>query len=824
MNISSFMPLLQAVMEPTCLVDPVSQCVLGFNQAAADLIGLEATDLVGRRVTAFLATPEDLVFWQEAAVGVVDRLHSESFVLNAYGLSVPVERHVQRASSDEGSSVYVVGMRDLRRQRQVVDDLEGVVAELRATLDSSTDGILVCDRQGAIRSYNRKFAQLWEIPNELLQHRDDPAIHAHQAQSVTDPVRYLERMSQIEADPKMVTTDLLLMRSGRILERETQPQLTRGISTGRVYTFRDISQRVEAESGLQLAAKVFEFCPDAVFITDADYQILVMNPVCERLTGLSQKRSRKFSARDLFQGTEGQSVFALVEQGLKNQGYWEGELRRRNADMGFLVVYVSWVMVRNEQGEVLHSIGFINDMTEKLLAKEKIEQLAYSDALTGLPNRLLLSKQVDIALEVAQRQGGQFAILFLDLDRFKNINDSMGHAFGDVVLIEVAERIKKCLRDVDTLSRLGGDEFVILLQDAQALGAELVARRLITTLSLPFQTDGMSYSLGASIGVALYPGDGQTLDELSMHADAAMYRVKERGRGNYCFYQTQMNADHLPRMKMDHAMRQALEKNLFRLHYQPQIAMSTGHLIGAEALIRWTDPELGPISPAVFIPIAEESGLIVSIGNWVLGEAVRQAAIWQRTGHPVAVAVNVSALQFQQTDFVERIESALKKEGLHSDLLELELTESILVADADEALARLHALADIGVTLSIDDFGTGYSSLSYLKRFPISKLKIDRSFVMGLPGDDSDRAIVSATIGMARALKLRVIAEGVETEDQRSLLCELNCDSYQGYLCSPGVAPEVFEQLVLKLASPCLDLPPPQITFEALNSSICAAP
>ncbi len=315
-----------------------------------------------------------------------------------------------------------------------------------------------------------------------------------------------------------------------------------------------------------------------------------------------------------------------------------------------------------------------------------------------------------------------------------------------------------------------------------------------------FVLDGMNFSVGCSIGVALYPDDGKTLDELIQYADTAMYRVKERGRGSFRFYQPQMNVDVLSRIKMDHAMRQGMQQGQFRVHYQPQIAIANGQLVGAEALTRWSDAEFGEVSPAVFIQLAEETGFITTIGNWVLEQAVEQAVLWQRAGTPVVVSINVSPLQFQQADFVATVDQALRSAQLPPELLELELTESILVRDADEALERLHALAAIGVRLSIDDFGTGYSSLSYLKRFPIGKLKIDRSFIIGLPQDESDRAIVSATIAMAQALKLAVVAEGVETQAQMDCLRELGCASYQGFLCSPAMPADVFAQWLATLS------------------------
>ncbi|WP_198970094.1 putative bifunctional diguanylate cyclase/phosphodiesterase, partial [Xylophilus sp. ASV27] len=382
----------------------------------------------------------------------------------------------------------------------------------------------------------------------------------------------------------------------------------------------------------------------------------------------------------------------------------------------------------------------------------------------------------------------------LDLDRFKNINDSLGHQFGDRVLVKVAERIEGCLRLADTLCRLGGDEFVIHLHHADAASAEVVARRILEAMGQPFELDDMHFSISCSIGLALYPQDGSTLDDLVRHADTAMFRVKEHGRGSYRFYQPQMNSNLLARMKLDHAMRQAMEEKRFMLHYQPQIHIGSGELVGVEALIRWTDPELGAISPGVFIPLAEESGFIVSIGAWVLEEAVRQAAVWQRAGQAVPVSVNVSALQFRQADFVDRVAAAIDASSLAPSLLELELTESILLQGADEALERLHALAALGVRLAIDDFGTGYSSLAYLKRFPIHRLKIDQSFVRGLPDDESDRAIVSAMTSMGAALRFQMVAEGVETQAQHDCLQALGCELFQGFLCAPGLPADVLTE------------------------------
>jgi len=680
-------------------------------------------------------------------------------------------------------------------------ELERSVADLQATLESTADGILVCDLNGHIRNYNRLFAELWGLPPELLAGHSDAAVYEHLQKSVLDGEHYAKRMTELFKTPSLSSVDGLILRSGRILERVTQPEMSAGKAIGRVFSYRDISLRIGAESQLRLASKVFESSLEAIFITGPELSVIASNPACEKLTSLHKQQLIGTDAKGLFFDPDDKDFFNTISGRLGTEGSWHGRLWLGRPGQSSCAVEVSWVSLRSEQGECLQTIAYFKDLTEELAAQQRIEQLAYSDVLTGLPNRLLLAQRVDFALHIAERNNGQFGIFFLDLDRFKNINDSMGHAFGDRVLIEVAQRIKQRLRDVDTLCRLGGDEFALFLDGVDERGAEIAARRILDALALPFRVDDMSFSVGASIGIALFPQDGRSLDTLIKCADTAMYQVKEQGRGNFRFYQPQMNADILSRMKMEHALRQALQLGRFRLHYQPQICLLTGELRSAEALIRWTDDELGEVSPGVFIPLAEESGLIVQIGDWVLDEAVRQATHWQRTGHPVTVSINVSAMQFQQSNFVERIAGALRSAGLAPHLLELEMTESILVKDANDALDRLHELAALGVGLSIDDFGTGYSSLAYLKKFPISKLKIDRSFVMGLPADESDRAIVSATIGMAQALKLTVVAEGVETCAQRDYLADLKCESFQGFLCSPGLASAEFEKLAAGLPS-----------------------
>lgn len=427
--------------------------------------------------------------------------------------------------------------------------------------------------------------------------------------------------------------------------------------------------------------------------------------------------------------------------------------------------------------------GILRDITERKRAEEQITYLAHHDSLTSLPNRNLLQDRVRQNLARARRNGSKCAILFLDFDRFKNINDSLGHSVGDGVLKEVAERLLGCLREGDTVARVGGDEFVILLSDLEdARPAVAVAQKITTLGTKPYEIEGQKFRLTISIGISLFPEDGEDFESLLKNADSAMYHAKNAGRNTFSFYTEDMNAETLEVLNLERDLQYALENNAFTLHYQPQIDLESGVITGVEALLRWKHPVHGDMSPAVFIPIAEERGLITPIGNWVLETACKQSVEWQKQGlPPIRMAVNISALQLHHVDFYERLANILSSTGMNPELLELELTESAVMQDEQTAQILLQQLKALGLQLAIDDFGTGYSSLSHLKRFPIDKLKIDRSFIKDLPLDMEDGAITQAIIGVGRSLKHKVIAEGVETAEQLSFLQREGCDEMQGF-------------------------------------------
>jgi diguanylate cyclase (GGDEF)-like protein len=448
-------------------------------------------------------------------------------------------------------------------------------------------------------------------------------------------------------------------------------------------------------------------------------------------------------------------------------------------------------MIRLQQANAHLVVATIeaHKLAEQIEAtKVQLDHLAHHDVLTGLPNRILLQDRLNQAIEAACRQGRQLAIMYMDLDQFKHINDSLGHAVGDKLLQSVAQRLMDCARHSDTLSRQGGDEFMALLPYIEnAQGAALCARKMLAALALPHRIDQHELYISVSIGISIYPDDGQDAETQIKNADTAMYHAKESGRNNYKFFKQEMNDRAVQRQSIEVSLRRALERQEFVLHYQPKINLKSSAIIGVEALIRWQHPEQGLLPPEQFISIAEDCGLILPMGRWVLHEACLQARSWQQAGlPPIIVAVNISALEFRNKDFLDNILEVLEETGLEPRYLELELTESILMQDAGSTDSMLHTLADLGIKLAIDDFGTGYSSLSYLRKFPINTLKIDQSFVNHMCNNPDDAAIVSAVINMGKSLKLCVIAEGIESSEQAAFLLVQHCDEGQGnYFGSP---------------------------------------
>ncbi|MEF9899136.1 MAG: EAL domain-containing protein [Pseudomonas sp.] len=562
---------------------------------------------------------------------------------------------------------------------------------------------------------------------------------------------------------------------------------------------RDISQQRRAEKDLRMAATVFEHSTSAILITDPAGYIVQANEAFSRVSGhaVADVLDQLPSMLTVDEHQEAHLRYVLKQ--LNQRGTWEGEvwLKRRSGEH-----YPAWVgitAVLDDEGDLASYVCFFTDISERKASEQRIHRLAYYDALTHLPNRTLFQDRLHTALQQAERQKAWVVLMFLDLDRFKPINDSLGHAAGDRMLKDMAERLLDCVDDDDTVARMGGDEFTLLLQPRASREMALnrainVAEQILGSLVRPFVLENREFFVTASIGIALSPQDGSELSQLMKNADTAMYHAKERGKNNFQFYQADMNASALERLELESDLRHALEQNEFTLYYQPQFSGDGKRLTGAEALLRWRHPRRGLVPPGDFIPVIEELGLVVDVGDWVLKEACRQLKTWHQAKLRVPkVSVNISARQFSDGQLGERIATILKDTGLPPACLELELTESILMREVHEAMMILDSLKKLGLSIAVDDFGTGYSSLNYLKQFPIDVLKIDRTFVDGLPEGEQDAQIARAIIAMAHSLNLAVIAEGVETHEQLEFLREHDCDEVQGYLFGRPMPANQFE-------------------------------
>ncbi len=550
----------------------------------------------------------------------------------------------------------------------------------------------------------------------------------------------------------------------------------------------------EAEQALrrseQRYRQIIDTTQEGVWLRDADARTVFVNRrVCEMLgyTAAEMLGRPVYDFMDADSRAEAERRFAQRKAGVSQQH----DVCYKHKDGSDVWAIVSASPLYDDGGGFIGGLGMITDITERKRQEETIRWQAYHDALTGLPNRSLLEDRLHQLLVMSGRQESPVAVMFIDLDRFKQVNDTLGHGAGDLLLKVVAGRIAGCLRAEDTVARLGGDEFAVLLPGVgHPEAVATVARKLLGALAQPLEIAGQEVSVSGSIGVSLHPPDGDDVPSLLKHADAAMYRAKGQGGNGYCLFAPSMSAHARANLLMESSLRQALTRGQFRLVYQPQVDLDTGQVRAVEALCRWHHPELGVIPPAQFIPLAEDTGLIVPLGEWVLREACRQAVRWRDGGYPIPVAVNLSARQFAQPGLSGLVCSVLAETGLDAPWLELELTESAIMNSALSAVDVLHGFRRLGVRLALDDFGTGYSSLSYLRRFPFNVLKIDRSFIAGIADDRVNQALVKAILELSRALELEVVAEGVERDDQRRALRALGCWVVQGYLFSPPVPPD----------------------------------
>jgi len=557
---------------------------------------------------------------------------------------------------------------------------------------------------------------------------------------------------------------------------------------------RNNQSRQVAEENMLLAGKVFENALEGILVTDRHGNIQSVNPAFCQITGYSEAEVMGKNPRILKSEHHNAAYYEQMWASIVATGKWQGELWNRRKSGDTFPIWQTISSIKDDEREISHYVAIFFDITQRKLADEQLAHQAQHDALTGLPNRVLFDSLLRQILKEEQRSHQQTAVVFMDLDRFKEINDTLGHPTGDLLLQEASRRLRSCIRDSDVLARMGGDEFTLILLDVTGINdVAYIAEKIIRSLNKPFCLQGNTCSVGASIGISMYPTDGQSAEELIKCADTAMYRAKETGRNKYHFFTASMGADLMLRIQMKKAIDEAIKNGEFQLYYQPKINLASGHCVGAEALIRWVLPNNELILPDTFLPLAEETGQIIEIGVWVLHEACHQLKAWHVAGYDHhSLAINLSARQFESDLLVEHLVAALAETGLDPAFLELEVTETCAMKDSDKTIDILESIKKLGIRVSIDDFGTGYSSLSYLKKFPVNTLKVDRSFVRDIPEDTDDMAITTAIIQMASNLDISVVAEGVETKAQGDFLTSKGCAMAQGYYFSRPLPPDEY--------------------------------
>ena len=801
--------LLNSMAEGAYGVDTEGNCTF-VNRSFLQILGYDnQEELIGKHIHELIhhSHPDGTLYpASECRMYASYRQNEETHVTNEVfwrkdGMAISVEYWAQPILQEGVVTGAIATFVDITQRINTEIALRESEQRLRSIIETEPECIKVVDARGRLVEMNAAGLAMLEA-DSLAQ---------AQQHTLLDYVESDDRAAFIALHHQVLNGEggVLVFRikglkgTSRCLETHATPMRdASGKITSLLGVTRDVTESKKAEQQLRIAATAFE-SHEGMVITDANGDILKVNHAFTAITGYTAEEVIGKNPHQLNSGRHDAAFYTAMWQSINTQGSWEGEIWNRRKNGEIYPEHLTITAVRDADGRLTNYVANLTDITQSKAAAEKIEQLAFYDPLTNLPNRRLLLDRIRQALASSARSSRQGALLFIDLDNFKTLNDTLGHDIGDLLLQRVAERLAACVREDDTVARLGGDEFVIMLEDLNnqafeaAAQVEAVGEKILTSLNQPYQLGKHEYLSTPSIGVTLFNGHEQEIEELLKQADIAMYQAKKAGRNNLRFFNPEMQASINKRAVLESQLRNALDKGQLQLYYQIQVNNS-GSILGAEALIRWVHPERGMVSPAQFIPMAEESGLILPIGQWVLETACAQLAAWQqnRLTQKLSLSVNVSAKQFHKEHFSAQVQAAIQGFAIDPGLLRLELTESSVLHDVEDTIATMNTLKDLGVRFSLDDFGTGYSSLQYLKRLPIYQIKIDQSFVRDIVSDTNDEAIVRTIIAMAQSLDLEYIAEGVETEAQKQILLRNGCTHYQGYLFGRPVPIEEFESIL----------------------------
>jgi len=780
---------------------------------SVDFVSDAIEDICGRPARHFMHASTDR--WSDVICAQDRRLHHQAIkealqagrayqveyrIIDAHGIERWVQESGQPVGAEGGEEGFLVDgiIADISERKYNEMRIEALLAEQGAVLDNVMFGIAHVQERRIV-SANRRFDELFGYRDGALLGGSIAALFPdmdefERALETAAPLLVAGRDYSHEARFRRRDGSLFWgMVSGRAVD-VLQPE------AGSIWVFADVSARRQAEERLRLAATVLEHIADGVMVIDVEGRVVATNPAYTRITGYAEQEVLGTESNFARRARLGEAPHADLWRALGENGFWRGEFWSQRRDGEPYLEWLTVSSVRDEQDAATHYVCVFSDITKARESQDKLDHLAHHDPLTGLPNRLLFHDRLQHAMARAPRGARQLAVMFIDLDRFKTVNDTLGHHVGDELLKQVAASLSACLRDGDTLARLGGDEFIVLLEDVDGeAGARAVADKLMALFERPVLVADYELFVTGSAGIALFPQDAQELNTLVRHADVAMYQAKARGRNGYRFYAPSMEGEGVERLRLEALLRRAIEKDEFRLAFQPQVDIPSGRLVGVEALVRWHSAELGLVSPVRFIPLAEDTGFIAQLGHWVLEEACRQMVRWERAGLAVPkVAVNLSGRQFDRGSIAPEVARVLEETGLAPQRLQLEVTESVIMNTGD-ALQYINDLRALGVELAIDDFGTGYSSLAYLKQLPVQALKIDRSFIQdiaaGAASDANDEAIAIAIIQLGKSMDLAVVAEGVEHQDQVDFLLRHGCTRAQGYLYGRPMAPDqLFEE------------------------------